>query len=489
MKPSSGRGHLWCSECALKALTLLPDTSGFDCDTWADEGAADYLDAVKTKMGFVMNVDDDKRDERREKPSTETSKGETKKGLPLKVMCALCEGECKEGDRFGKSKGVDYTPDTKQFHKACRAELLAWWKPRANTFRAKGSLSTVEQWSAILCRAEAIRSGAKKRESLKEPVPEKPDGDMREELEELKDAAKLTGNSEAGGLLAAMSKCLLKGQGESTACDEDKREFGLNRLLWDKKDLAVEAPKRKKGRKHQQKKVTDAEMERDDFLYDLIDKCNVDQTGSQNKREWLDDDKSAANFNSRKKRETYMYAILEGVARLVLAMDAEKLKEIDGGEELVEVCKDVKSTARYAQERIYWVADDTFSWDAIEGGEKIRLDSDMLLKHKGGKRLSRDKLLEMVRKKRREFMQEYMKKHGRNKNGKGKEVADLHRTITKLKKGLADKGLKSKRGNKTGVFDLQCNWCKRAERTHIMHTHDTKDCRIRKSGGDKRKRS
>jgi hypothetical protein len=113
----------------------------------------------------------------------------------------------------------------------------------------------------------------------------------------------------------------------------------------------------------------------------------------------------------------------------------------------------------------------------------------MLLKHKGGKRLSRDKLLEMVRKKRREFMQEYMKKHGRNKNGKGKEVADLHRTITKLKKGLADKGLKSKRGNKTGVFDLQCNWCKRAERTHIMHTHDTKDCRIRKSGGDKRKRS
>ena len=251
----------------------------------------------------------------------------------------------------------------------------------------------------------------------------------------------------------------------------------------------MEQPRRKVGRRHQEKKVTDAEMARDGFLYDLLDKCNIDQTGSQNKKEWLDEDKSAANFNSRKKRETYMYAILEGVARLVLALDADKLKELDGGEELLEVCKDAKSTARYAHTRIYWVADDTYSWEAIEGGEKIRLDSDMLMKHKGGKRLSRDKLLEMVRKKRRDYMQEFMKNNGGSKKkGANKEIADLHRTITRLKKGTSTKALKNKRTNKKGVFDKQCQWCKRAERTHCMHSHDSNDCTFKYPTKKQRKR-
>ena len=214
------------------------------------------------------------------------------------------------------------------------------------------------------------------------------------------------------------------------------------------------------------------------FLWDLIESCSQDLTGTVDRTEWIGEtEKTKNSYDSRRRRECFVYAILEGICRLVDSMDESKLKADAQGSELIELAKSALEVARESQERVYWVADGTFSWAAIEGSEKLHLTSEMLRAYKGGAKLNRDKLFKLMRRKRIEYMTNFMKLDGgiSVKKNASSELVKLRKDLGRLKKKI---GTKKPETRKRGAFDKYCQWCRRAERPGI-HTHDSKDCSFR----------
>ena len=144
------------------------------------------------------------------------------------------------------------------------------------------------------------------------------------------------------------------------------------------------------------------------------------------------------------------------MCRLIDSMDAEKLMKNTQGKELIDLAKSAFEVARESQERVYWVADGTFSWAAIEGSEDLHLTDEMLRAYKGGAKLNREKLFKLMRRKRIEYMTKFMKTDGASSSNKNssKELSKLRAENSKLKRKIGTKA----NSNKTGVFDKWCKW-------------------------------
>jgi hypothetical protein len=128
--------------------------------------------------------------------------------------------------------------------------------------------------------------------------------------------------------------------------------------LWDKKDLAVEVADRRRGssRTRAVREATDA---RDGYLWDLIEKLRADQTVNSNAPQWIGDDKLTKVYDSRKRHDRHVYAILEGSFRLIGDLDVNEVKKLKGGEGFVEIMAEAQDIACHSQERIYWTVDGT----------------------------------------------------------------------------------------------------------------------------------
>jgi hypothetical protein len=108
----------------------------------------------------------------------------------------------------------------------------------------------------------------------------------------------------------------------------------------------------------------------------------------------------------------------------------------------------------------------------------------MLRAYKGGAKLNREKLFKLMRRKRIEYMRNFMKLDGGNslKNNSSSELAKLRKDLGRLKKKV---GQKKPETRKRGAFDKFCKWCKRAERSGI-HTHESEDCGFKFPNKNKR---
>jgi hypothetical protein len=128
---------------------------------------------------------------------------------------------------------------------------------------------------------------------------------------------------------------------------------------------------------------------------------------------------------------------------------------------------------------VYWVADGTYTWACIEKFEKMQLTKEMIRAHKGGAVLSRDKLMKLLRKKRIEGMDKFMKTHGRNAAGDSKNSTST-KALDRVRKELAASRRKiSVLEKKRGLTEVKfCQWCKRAER-RAYNTHESDDCRFK----------
>jgi hypothetical protein len=107
----------------------------------------------------------------------------------------------------------------------------------------------------------------------------------------------------------------------------------------------------------------------------------------------------------------------------------------------------------------------------------------MIRAHKGGAILSRGKLLKLMRKKRIEGMDTFMKTNGRSAAGDSKNSISA-KALDRVKKELAatrrkNSILEKNMANKRGLVDVKyCKWCKRAERRQY-NSHDSDDCRFK----------
>ena len=128
---------------------------------------------------------------------------------------------------------------------------------------------------------------------------------------------------------------------------------------------------------------------------------------------------------------------------------------------------------------MYWVADGTYTWACIEKFEKLKLTKEMIRAHKGGAVLSRDKLMKLLRKKRVEGMDKFMKTHGRTAAGVSKNATSTKALDRMRKELVASRRQISILEKKRGLADVSfCKWCKRAER-RAYNTHESDDCRFK----------
>ena len=185
-----------------------------------------------------------------------------------------------------------------------------------------------------------------------------------------------------------------------------------------------------------------------------------------------------------------MYALLEGLSRHILEMDATKLEAMQGGVDLLAMTKICKENARYAQQRIKWIAEG-YSWDDVEGSEQLQLDQSVLNKHKTGKVLSRAKLQILMREQRETFLEERKKSRTKGSTGGGNATTlrNLRSQVTQMQAKLTKKrqtGLfqtpppkKKTRGHPPPMF---CKWCKRAGRISAMNSHNSPKCEKKPAG-------
>jgi len=454
-----------------------------DCETWDCKNAASYVTDIRKKMDKPTEGGQKKKqktvsfgDEESDPKAATKAKGDEGNDVTPSYSCALCGETCATNDRVGKSKSEEIVPGTAVFHKVCRSKIFgsSWWATIRPMIKKK-KINANKQWQFILAKANACRCGVDALTPKAVPLADE-SVPILADIEGLAAEATLTGNDLVSGLYSGMAKLLQKNSGEATASDAVLREFGLKRLLWDKIDLAIENAKRRRGGRSDEL-VKKAEIKRDCFLWDLIESCSQDLTGTVDRTEWIDDTEKTKNtYDSRRRRECFVYAILEGMCRLIASMDAEKLKKNTQGKELIDLAESAFEVARESQERVYWVADGTFSWAAIEGSENLHLTDEMLRAYKGGAKLNREKLFKLMRRKRIEYMTKFMKTDGASSSNKNssKELSKLKTELSKLKRKMGTK-IDS---NKRGVFDKFCKWCKRAERPGT-HTHDSDDCHFR----------
>ena len=167
---------------------------------------------------------------------------------------------------MGVSKSQPAELGSVVFHMACRDKIFAskWWKgmcPKCATL----SLSKNKQWQLIAAKANACRVGVDSLTPATGSVTSKTSELSVAAIKSLAAEAFLIGDDATSSLYSGMAKLLQKNSGEASACAKDLREFGINRLLWDKKDLAIENASRRRGGR-QSELIKKATLERDCFL-------------------------------------------------------------------------------------------------------------------------------------------------------------------------------------------------------------------------------
>jgi hypothetical protein len=171
------------------------------------------------------------------------------------------------------------------------------------------------------------------------------------------------------------------------------------------------------------------------------------------------------------------------MCRLILDLDDSDVKKVKGGDDVLELAKLSKEVVRESQERVYWVADGTYTWQCIEKFEKLRPTKEMIRAQKEGAVLSRSKLLKLMKKKRIEGMDKFMKSHGRTVAFDLKTSVSS-KAIDRVKKELVSMRrkkliLERTMANKRGLVDVKfCKWCKRAKRA-LYNSHDSDACRFK----------
>ena len=242
--------------------------------------------------------------------------------------------------------------------------------------------------------------------------------------------------------------------------------------------------------------VKNRQMEREHFMWWLVEGTSLDAASTEAGRELVELAKSSGA--SRRYREGCIYALLEGLSRRVGMLDEKILKAMPGGKDLVTLAKACKANARYAQLRIQWVDEDTFTWNEIEQSEEIQLEQSVLRKHKTGKLLSRDKLKRLMQETRESFLEQLSKSRKGTTTGStisASKFKSMKLQITQMQKKLTKKrpgGLfgaasarvtKKGKGTRGGTNKPFCEWCKRAGRTHLIYHHDSKDCNKKPPNG------
>jgi hypothetical protein len=250
--------------------------------------AADHVAAIRNLMPKKLDGGDKKKQKIAVTPTAkekDVSKGE---GVSFVHSCALCGESCGD-DHMGVSKSQPVEKGSVVFHKACREEIftLKRWKGTCSKY-ATLSLSKNKQWQLIAAKANAGRVGVDSLTPATDSVPIKTPELSVAAIKSLAAEASLIGDEHTSNLYAGMAKLLQKNSNEASASAETLREFGIYHLLWDKKDLAIENAARRRGGR-QAELIKKATIERDCFLWDLINSCSQDLTGTKDRSEWIDE--------------------------------------------------------------------------------------------------------------------------------------------------------------------------------------------------------
>ena len=183
-----------------------------------------------------------------------------------------------------------------------------------------------------------------------------------------------------------------------------------------------------------------------------------------------------------------MYQLLEGLCRLLIEQGEATIKGLADGQALWDIITRAKANARYAQQRIQWVRDDDIPWAKVEESERLQLDQSVLRKHNTGKVLTRAKLQLLMTETRESFLETAVKLSKTSSGNLAARVKNQRLQITRMQKKLslsnkrpnpfvtpqaAKRGKRGTRGAKARPF---CKWCKRAERHHLIHHHNSEDC-------------
>ena len=135
---------------------------------------------------------------------------------------------------------------------------------------------------------------------------------------------------------------------------------------------------------------------------------------------------------------------------------------------------------------------DEYTWDQIEQSERQRLRQDILRKCKSSKVLTRQKLQQLMRDARLDYLRG-LKKPGTANKGSAKCISNLRKEVSNLQTALGKrkrlaispvgKALSAKRGDRGGSKKPFCKWCKRAQRLHLINHHDSDDCKHKPVNG------
>ena len=178
----------------------------------------------------------------------------------------------------------------------------------------------------------------------------------------------------------------------------------------------------------------------------------------------------------------------------------DELKAAKGGDSLLEYAGDCLETAQYAIKRIDWVNRDQFSWEDIEGSEKLQMKESILQKHKTGSILDRTALLRLMTEMRLEYLDARAKSRGETPSTFAKNTSidfynsqassrknsfGVERTKKKVRFSVTGSSTYKKRDS-NGVL-LHCTWCKKLEKATMTGHHVSNECK-HKPGKGKRKR-
>jgi hypothetical protein len=249
-------------------------------------------------------------------------------------------------------------------------------------------MNSRQQWAHVVSRSKDFCKGIATLDIAD------PEGDKLDLADTMEGLASLTsGSAQASGMLA-FAKMIRRNESGAKAKDRDRREFGLDRLPWDLRDGAVEHAECRGGA-FRKTHVNNRQMKREHFMWWLVEGTALDAASTESGRELVS--LAQGSGASRRYQENCMYALLDGLARYIAQLDEKALGAIAGGSDLLTLAKACKANTRYAQLRIQWVSEDTYSWAEIEESETLQLEQSVLRKHKTGKILCREKLKRLMR--------------------------------------------------------------------------------------------
>ena len=390
---------------------------------------------------------------------------------------------------MGRLSSVTPAEGVAVFHRMCRRKMVAWFKGDAKVQAAAAALklSARQKWAHVVRRAQDVKSG-KATLGTEELEDDSASQDLADRMEGLAGLESAGGGTAEG--LKAIAK-LFRGTAKGAkASPKDRREFGLDRHPWDKLDLAVEQAERRGGR-YATTHINNKMMEREDFMWFLLEGLSLDAASTTSGRKMMRQAKESGA--SRRFREGCMYSLFEGLTRLILSMDKDKICAMTMGKDLWKIAGLCKENTRYALQRIMWVEEGKHEWSNIEASECLQLEQDVLRNHKVSKVLTREKLQQMMRDRREAFLDALSAGAGGTGTTSGTMTAAkakrLRKQVTDMQAKLARKrpsggGLSTslRKKPKPGAFDKFCRWCKRAERLSAMHSHNSDACRKKPPG-------